>query len=191
MMDELDSSTIQDAFLQKANVIAIGSGLDSKDMPFAISELLKSNQKIILDAGGIDLVKNQLMNENVILTPHPGELNRLTGNKLSTPLEIINHLKEYCKTYHVNIIFKSHYNIFCDTKGICYLWNIPNSKLAVMGTGDLLVGILAFFLSRGYSILDSVQYALSILNLSQKMKKKISKHWRNWELFEFEIRLKM
>ncbi|MDI7238007.1 bifunctional ADP-dependent NAD(P)H-hydrate dehydratase/NAD(P)H-hydrate epimerase, partial [Leptospira santarosai] len=44
-------------------------------------------------------------------------------------------------------------------------------KLAVMGTGDLLAGILSFYLSRGFTIPEAVQLSLSLLTQAAKKSK--------------------
>jgi NAD(P)H-hydrate repair Nnr-like enzyme with NAD(P)H-hydrate dehydratase domain len=67
-------------------------------------------------------------------------------------------------------MYKSHFTILGLSNGEIYIWNEANPKLAVMGTGDLVCGIMAFFLSRKKNIPQSVLLTLSLLKKSLSIK---------------------
>ncbi len=160
----------EDQFFQKSKVVLIGPGLDKKDFPYEMNSIIQKEKLYVLDAGALDMVSQKKLSPNVILTPHTGEFSRLTGKKYKTKFEAYEDLKEYSKAFHVNVLLKDSISVFSNFSGERFIWNYPNPKLAVMGSGDLLAGILSGLLSREYEILNSVQLSLSILQYSLNMK---------------------
>lgn len=169
MVEKLDNSFQSDQFLKKSNTILIGPGLKTKELECDVD--YKKEQFIIIDAGGLDSIKNKRLNENFLLTPHIGEFNSLTNQKFKHISECKDSLIEYCTKFHVNVLLKSHISIYCNPLGKVYYWAYPNPRLAVMGSGDLLGGILAFFIAKTKDWLLSIHYSLSLLKETENMKK--------------------
>ncbi|MCE9499349.1 MAG: bifunctional hydroxymethylpyrimidine kinase/phosphomethylpyrimidine kinase, partial [Leptospira sp.] len=149
-----------------------GPGLSENHLSPTIEQILEMPKRFVIDAGGLPVVREKKIINDVLLTPHLGEFSSLTGKKNSSISDAIPDLREYAIAHNVNILLKSHISVFCNTLGHLYFWNFPNTKLAVMGTGDLLAGTLAVFLSKGFSVLDSVHFSLSFLDKSREMKSK-------------------
>lgn len=84
----LDFSEINDN-LEKYDSVLIGPGLgQSEEVKKLIHELIKSEifkkKKIVIDADGLNILSEtkswfNVFNSDAILTPHPGEMSRLTG----------------------------------------------------------------------------------------------------------------
>ena len=150
-----------------SNVILLGSGLNEKQNFKWLVKLLKNiNTSVVLDATGfIPIVKGEInikdLPEKIVLTPHYHEfsrlfninLNILKNNPIETVESIIDRLEGRA------LILKGKTNIIVNTKGEIFLNNHGNRSLAKAGTGDVLSGILASFISQGYSIDEAILYA--------------------------------
>lgn len=169
MIDILQESTYQDSFFQKANAFLIGPGLKPSEFILPVDKLLQLNKPVIIDSGGIDAFKQMELNENFILTPHPGEFKRLIDADHDSIKELLLQIEQYCKICKVNLIYRSSFSILCTARGDMYIWNYPNSKLAVMGSGDLFLGVFSYYIARGYSLDFAFHLTQSLIEQSREM----------------------
>lgn len=162
---------VLDPFFSKTKTLVVGPGLTS--YPDGLSGWsLGSSKTLILDAGAIPSFGTKLpLGERVILTPHVGELNRMTGKNHNSVQEAYDTLIPYSKENKVYVLLKSFVSLLVCPDGSSYVWESPNPKLATMGTGDLLSGILAryFSLDLELSIPETIQLALSFLDHSKQL----------------------
>lgn len=161
---------LNDDFLEKTNAIVVGPGL--KGIPENLNEIqIPDPITLILDAGAIPLKKEQLpLGKNIIVTPHMGEFSKITGKKYSNIQEAFTDLRSVSKEMGIYVLLKSYVTVLMTPTGNSYVFESPNVKLATMGTGDLLTGILARYISLGEPIEDSVYYALSLLDSVKDLK---------------------
>lgn len=137
---------------EKSDVVMVGCGIGTGEgASLLVKKLLAlENKSVILDADAINCLcdfKDELKNakSNVLLTPHPGEMARITNKSVS---EIENSreecIKNFCKEYNVNILLKGHRTLICnsDTTEL-FVNKTGNSGLSKGGSGDLLSGIIA------------------------------------------------
>ncbi len=142
--------------LKKSNVIAIGPGMGNGEGTFKIvTDTLKLTQcPLVIDADGINVLKDNLhllkdKKEKVILTPHLGEMSRITN----IPIEKIEKnrieiAKQFAKEYGVILLLKGYNTII--TNGETTIINTTgNSSMASGGMGDCLTGIIASFIGQG------------------------------------------
>lgn len=148
MVDSIpdNSKILSHSFVHKTSVFLLGPGLKSDECPKFV---LPEEKFCVLDAGAIQAFANVVLHDKVLMTPHTGELEILLNSKIKSIDQGISLAKEYTQNYNVNILWKRHSSFLIDVKGIVYLWEKPEPKLAVMGTGDLLAGILAFYFQEG------------------------------------------
>ncbi|PJZ85834.1 NAD(P)H-hydrate epimerase [Leptospira harrisiae] len=159
----------EDPFFTKTKTIVVGPGLTTypKDLE---GWNLPEGKKMILDAGAIPDFGTKLpKGKNILLTPHVGELNRMTGKTHNSVQTAYDTLIEFCPQNNVYVLLKSFVSLLVCPDGSSYVWESPNPKLATMGTGDLLSGILARYLSLDFEIPESVQLALSFLDHSKQL----------------------
>ncbi|EMJ35860.1 YjeF family C-terminal domain protein [Leptospira interrogans str. FPW1039] len=170
MVDSIpdNSKILSHSFVHKASVFLLGPGLKSDECPKFV---LPEEKFCVLDAGAIQAFANVVLHDKVLITPHTGELEILLNSKIKSIDQGISLAKEYTQNYNVNILWKRHSSFLIDVKGIVYLWEKPEPKLAVMGTGDLLAGILAFYFSRGFEVCNSVHLAFSLLTRAAQKSK--------------------
>jgi len=109
---------------------------------------------LVLAADALTLLANypelqERVPENTILTPHPGEWEKLFGKpandfqRISTTLSIAEQRKWI-------IILKGHYSFIALPDGNGYFNSTGNPGMATAGSGDVLTGILTGLLARGY-----------------------------------------
>ena len=91
-----------------------------------------------------------------ILTPHPGEMSRLTGK---TGQEIqadrIRTARAFSGKYGIVVVLKGARTVIADPEGPVYLNPVAHSVLASGGTGDVLTGLILGFLAQGLSLLKA------------------------------------
>ena len=142
---------------------AIGMGLAIQDVEaikLLVKSLLDRNVRISLDASS--LVKEILPiieGQNVVVTPHSGEFKRLFG----APIENETNSKtksceKFAKKHSISILLKGQDDII--TNGdITYTNSTLTPCMTVGGTGDVLSGLTAGFLSRNKNMIESASAA--------------------------------
>lgn len=170
--------------LKKYDCVLIGPGLGiSKETKKLISELLNSDKlkkkKIVIDADGLNnLTKitrwEKLLKEDMVFTPHPGEMSRLTG--LSTE-EIQKNRQEvgtkFAKLWNKTIVLKGAGTIIASPKDEIFISQFSNPLLSTAGSGDVLAGIIAGFLAQGLSLIDASTSGVYIHGMAgEKLKEK-------------------
>ena len=110
---------------------------------------------MIIDADGLNILSeirdwHRYLPANTILTPHPGEMARLTG--LSTTdinanrYEIAIH---WAQTWNHIVLLKGANTIIASPEGTAIVLPFSNPGLSTAGTGDVLAGTIAAMLSQG------------------------------------------
>ncbi|EMJ98436.1 MULTISPECIES: NAD(P)H-hydrate epimerase [unclassified Leptospira] len=147
-------------FVQKASVVCVGPGLAPADLPsFSFSK----ETTLVFDAGAFKYLDEKYLGPSTILTPHLGEWSYIIGKKYQSQYSALEDAKVWAKEKRTYLLLKGSVSILFTPEGDSYFWEFQEPKLAVMGTGDLLVGILTFFLSRGEDIIESVRLSQSLL----------------------------
>ncbi|EMF84252.1 YjeF family C-terminal domain protein [Leptospira weilii serovar Topaz str. LT2116] len=155
-------------FVRKASVLLLGPGLKTEECPIFP---LPKERFCVLDAGAIKAYQNILLHKKALMTPHTGELENLLNTKIKSVGQGISLAKEYTKNFKTYLLWKRHSSFLIDPNGTIFLWEASEPKLAVMGTGDLLAGILSFYLSRSFTIPEAVQLSFSLLTQAAKKSK--------------------
>ncbi|MPQ43137.1 NAD(P)H-hydrate dehydratase [Clostridium tarantellae] len=148
--------------IKSANAIAIGPGMgnNSNTLNLLISIIDKGNCPIVIDADGINVLKDNInlltkSKNKIIITPHPGEMSRLTGYSV----EYINNnridvAKEFAKKYNIIILLKGYYTVITDGDKV-YINPTGNSAMASGGMGDCLTGIISSMIGQGLFPLEA------------------------------------
>lgn len=158
--------------LSKYKALAIGPGLgQEEDTALAMMEQIQaSNIPVVLDADAINILsshRNWLsrLPKQSILTPHLGELERLTGKCMDT-YERLTKVKELAAYLHSYIIVKGAWTIIVTPDGRCFLNPTGNPGMATAGSGDVLTGILLALLAQGYSQEETCQLGVYVHGLA-------------------------
>jgi len=80
----------------------------------------------------------------LVLTPHPGEMSRLTGLPTAAiQRDRINVARSFAKEHEVILVLKGDRTIVADPSGEAWVNPTGNPGMATGGTGDILTGIVA------------------------------------------------
>lgn len=141
------------------NAVAMGPGIGTdKQSGNALKVLIQqSTQPLVLDADALNLLAENktwlsFLPANTILTPHPGEFDRLFG-KHSSGFDRWETQKEMAIRYKIIIILKGAYTCTVDALGNSFFNSSGNPGMAKAGSGDVLTGIILGLLSRGHQSL--------------------------------------
>lgn len=144
------------------DAVGMGPGLGQhEDTAIAlISQIRRTQCPMVIDADALNILAShkawmQQLPQNLILTPHVGEFDRL-GNggsegdydRLSKALDLAQHLQAY-------ILLKGHFSALCLPTGKVYFNPTGNAGMATAGSGDVLTGIITGLLARGYNREDA------------------------------------
>ena len=142
---------------------AIGCGLTVADGPEKVlAETVASFPgTLVIDADGINLISRHMdilknASGNVILTPHPAEMARLTG--LTVPE--INAAREktafdFAKAHNVTVLLKGVNTVIASPDGRVHINSTGSSALSRGGSGDLLTGVITALAAQGLSPFDA------------------------------------
>ena len=164
-LDETRDGAISSAALdralqlaQKRTVIAVGPGLSSSDestRAFARGMVERRTAPMVIDADGLNALApwpEDLKGSDeapIIVTPHPGEMARLTGK---TNAEIvadrINVAREFATKRHIITVLKGSRTIIASPGGEVYVNPTGNAGMATAGSGDVLTGLVAGLLAQ-------------------------------------------
>lgn len=144
-----DSSTV---------LLGCGMGFCEDTVKIVESVLLNSEKPIILDADGINAVSLNinLLKESkapLILTPHVGEMSRLTGLSVEEiERNRVKIAKSFAAEYGCILVLKGANTVVAAPKGNVYLNRTGNAGMATGGSGDVLAGIIASFVSQSMGL---------------------------------------
>ena len=143
------------------NALGIGPGLGQSEQTAIamISQLRRTQCPIVADADAINILANhrawlQQLPQDIIMTPHPKELDRLEGHSADSyeRLTKASNLAERLKGY---IVLKGHHTAICCPGGHILFNSTGNAGMATAGSGDVLTGIITGLLARGYKPQDA------------------------------------
>lgn len=145
-----------------ATVIGIGPGLGTSRQA---KELLKKvlllwNGPLVIDADGLNLLAEEpeylaSSGARIILTPHPGEMARLTKRTVDEILaELAQTAVRYAGTRRLTCVLKDARTVVSDG-GRLYINTSGNNGMATGGSGDALTGVICGLLAQGMESFDA------------------------------------
>ena len=151
-------------FMILAALFAAGSGLiPGPGAKRLLGMLLKSGKKLVLDAGMLNFLtaghrgagdahimfEDEPLHENVILTPHRGELARIFGGDPAeegeSPLALASRI---ARASGAVVVLKGHRTVTAAPDGRIALNTTGNPGMARGGSGDVLAGTVAGLAAR-------------------------------------------
>lgn len=145
------------------DMLLIGSGLGGSTQAIGlVKELLNKNlPPLVIDGDGLNILSktgkwwNKLSGE-VVLTPHPGEMSRLTELTIEKiQSDRINIAAEFAKKWGTVVVLKGANTVVVSPAGVVLVSPFANPVLSTAGTGDVLAGMIAGMLGQGLNILDA------------------------------------
>lgn len=147
------------------DMVILGPGLSLNEETQALVRRLaeKIEKPLLIDGDGLTAIsaETEILRTRkapTILTPHPGEMARLTKKSIrEIDEDKINILQQKCDEWNSFVVLKgAHSLIGCPGGKICI--NLSgNSGMATAGSGDVLTGTIAAMHTLGLSIRDAVK----------------------------------
>jgi len=146
-------------------LMGCGYGQHTSTLEFVRNFLFSLNNKslkgLVLDADGLNILSQtpewvETLRHEAILTPHPGEMSRLTGLPVKNiQANRIETARRFAAEWNKIIVLKGAYTVIAAPDGRVQLNPAANAGMASAGTGDVLSGVIAGFLSQGLDPFDA------------------------------------
>ncbi len=175
--DGIISSSAIDKILclaQGKDAIVFGPGLGKSAHILTILQSLLTSYSgtLVIDADGlnalsqnIEILKNRTC--KLILTPHPGEMARLTDKPTSfiqkNRLEVA---REFSQKHKLCLVLKGNETIVAREDGTFFLNPTGGPGMATAGTGDVLAGTIAALSGQGLSPFDAAKLGVFLHGLA-------------------------
>ncbi|MGB6627943.1 MAG: NAD(P)H-hydrate dehydratase, partial [Nitrososphaeraceae archaeon] len=138
---------------KRADSAAIGMGMiiaRPEELVALVRQLKSDGTKLLLDASSlIPEALKEISGTNTIITPHAGEFKRIFSGEDAgtTEKERISNVHRLAKQYGITIILKGWIDVISDGEHVV-INKMHNCAMTVGGTGDVLSGLTAGFLTK-------------------------------------------
>lgn len=161
-------------FADKKSALLIGPGMGRGGSRTDFIDRIVSSVEvpIVIDADGLynvadkpDILKKA--KSPIMVTPHPGEMARLTGSSVKEINE--NRLQtasEFSNKYNCIMVLKGARTVIAEPGGKAYVNPTGNPNLGSGGTGDVLSGMIAGFLAKGFEPAEAACIAVYLHGLA-------------------------
>ncbi|NLN40847.1 MAG: NAD(P)H-hydrate dehydratase [Clostridiales bacterium] len=157
-------------FLRDKDVLAIGPGLGSKCDALEIIRYIfrEFDISIVMDADALNHISKdkKLLSSyrgSIVITPHPGEMARLTGKSIDeivvSPIETA---AAFAKEMGVIVLLKGAASVVAHPEGSIYINFSGNAGMGTGGSGDVLTGLVAALIAQGYTPYEAAVYGCYI-----------------------------
>ena len=138
----------------RAILFGCGIGRGPSVNSLLVQLLRKDNHPMVMDADGLfalgQVMPKGAFDRPVVLTPHMGEMARLTGQDIP-------YIKEHriecacalAEARNAVVVLKDCITLIAAPDGRIWLLDAPNGGMAKGGSGDVLAGCIASFLAQG------------------------------------------
>jgi hydroxyethylthiazole kinase-like uncharacterized protein yjeF len=183
-LDETGAGTISaralqegrmDSLAARKTVLAVGPGISrhAETAEFVRSVVGKYQLPIVLDADGLNAFEGrgeELKKKagTLVITPHPGELARLTGSTIpAIQHDRLNVARSFASEHQVIVVLKGHRTLIAQPDGTVWVNTTGNPGMATGGTGDILTGMVAGLIAQNPDrIADAVIAAVHLHGLA-------------------------
>ncbi|MFD3155719.1 NAD(P)H-hydrate dehydratase [Haloimpatiens sp. FM7330] len=148
--------------IQNSNVIALGPGMGNNNKTYDIlnNVIEKAECPIVIDADAINVLQQNIhilkeSKNKIIVTPHPGEMSRLTGISIKDiNKNRLDVAKNFALENNVIVLLKGYNTIITDGK-TTLINSTGTSAMANGGMGDCLTGMITALIAQGYDSLEA------------------------------------
>jgi len=155
-----------EARIDWAGAIVIGPGLGRAPYVRHLIETLltRAYVPLLLDADALNTIADfpelaGYYTENMIVTPHMGEMSRLTRKSIPELKEDpLAAAREYGSHYGVTCVLKDAATVIAGPDGDTWINTSGNSGMAKAGAGDVLTGVIGALLVQGMEVPQAAAY---------------------------------
>lgn len=155
--EKIEEASVK-AAIEWADVILIGPGIGTANAAQLLVNYVLENAKvpIVMDADALNIAAKdrtilKQAHAELVITPHLGEMSRLTGESVSfLQTHLLDTAKAFSNDYHVTCVLKDERTIIAVPERAQYINLSGNAGMATAGSGDVLGGIIASLMAQGY-----------------------------------------
>jgi NAD(P)H-hydrate epimerase len=153
-------------FQKDRKSLAIGPGITTHPETVRLIHafLPKISKPCVLDADALNALSGQCdllrqCHQPLILTPHPGEMARLSSKTTTTAInsDRLGIASGFAQSYGTVVVLKGARTLIADPNGNVAICPTGNPGMATAGSGDVLTGVLASLLAQGLSSWDAAR----------------------------------
>ncbi len=141
------------------SAVAIGPGLSTHPETVGLVKKVVAECPLpmVIDADGLNALAGSMDTlkeaaDRTILTPHPGEMSRLSGlDTAAIQKDRLFAASGFVETHQCSLVLKGARTLIAMPDGTVYVNPTGNPALASGGSGDVLTGLIGGFLARGFS----------------------------------------
>ncbi len=154
----------------KFDAIAIGPGMgQNKSTQRFIRDFIAVCPKpMVIDADALNALARDLypLQKNTapkILTPHSGEMARLTGKSVkAVEADRKTIALNFARQNHCVVVLKGHRTIVASPQGKVYVNRTGNAGMATAGSGDVLTGMIAALVGQSINAFEATRWGVYI-----------------------------
>lgn len=155
---QMDFNVLETA-LEWADAVVCGPGLGTTEIAETILKYTLEHAVVpmVLDADALNIIAKdrsllQKASAEIIVTPHLGEMSRLTGKSIAyLQANLLESAEGFAKEYEVICVLKDERTVIGTYCGRKYLNLSGNAGMATAGSGDVLAGIIGSIVAQNYS----------------------------------------
>jgi NAD(P)H-hydrate epimerase len=151
---------LEELLAKKHDVFAVGPGLGAQPPVDVAALVRKISQPLVLDADGLNaiaaniVVLGEAAGERV-LTPHPGEMERLVPGSLGCPRREV--VESFTRRFRATLLLKGARTIVAKAGEPISFNTTGNPGMAVGGMGDVLTGVIAALIGQRVKPFDAAR----------------------------------
>ena len=146
-----------DEFLSRATALAVGPGVSTNPSTVALLKDLVHAVEVpqVIDADGLNCLSAdrdavRRLPADTVLTPHPGEMSRLTDmSAADVQSDRVGVARNSAADWGVTVVLKGYQTVIAAPDGSVAVCPTGNSGMATGGTGDVLTGLIGGLLAQG------------------------------------------
>lgn len=149
--------------VHQAAVLALGPGLGVSEATGAVVRRLLGSAELpcVIDADALRALEDHTeilphMAAEKVLTPHPGEMARITGLTVEkTDRDRLEIARVYAEKWQAVVVLKGVPTVIALPDGSVYLNPTGTPAMATAGCGDVLTGLIAALIAQGASVREA------------------------------------
>ena len=139
----------------------LGQSQSAKDTVASLLSRRELPPTAVFDADALNILAQipnwwQQLSNDAILTPHPGEMARLSGLSVAEiQSDRIGIARKFAREWQKTIVLKGAFTVITTPQEHAMVSPVANPGLASAGTGDVLAGAIAGLAAQGLSLFDA------------------------------------
>jgi NAD(P)H-hydrate epimerase len=163
-----DNLSVLEQFLPRTTAAVVGNGVGRSEQAmrsvrWLIERFERQGLPVVVDADGLHALarQNPKLRREVLLTPHAGEFEAVTGEPLVAEARLEERAaqaKAWASRLGCTLVAKGHASVITDGQRVKFN-STGNPGMSAGGTGDVLAGVAGALLAKGLDPFDAARLA--------------------------------